>query len=429
MPPRQAFVICYICGREFGTKSVNIHEPQCLKKWHIENQKLPRANRRPAPRKPDLLPNIGEAGTNGYTQRMNEAAYKSSQANLVPCQNCGRTFNPDRLPVHQKSCQPGKPLKMAPGGKSNAQTHNQVPGDRPRTATLTNPKILKKGSVIDIGEQSFASASDRGASGKLRKDRPSTVTLSKRRPPPGSARDTYKFDPYGTASPPKTPRRRPQFVVCYICGREFTKASIGIHEPQCLVKWQVENNKLPREHRRPCPQKPQTPPKISGSGTYNYDVNEAARQSAASQLVPCNNCGRTFNPDRVAIHQRACLKLGKAVMARRPGTGTSVTGSQQSTERDTARQPPTQSDKPPVSTQPKKMNSTAETRKSRGAPKFVICYICGRQFTDASLPIHEPQCLTKWEMENNKLPRAQRRKAPQKPQALPGGNANASRLA
>jgi hypothetical protein len=47
-------MICYICGREFGTKSIDIHEPQCLEKWRIQNAKLPREQRRPEPKKPEV---------------------------------------------------------------------------------------------------------------------------------------------------------------------------------------------------------------------------------------------------------------------------------------------------------------------------------------------------------------------------------------
>uniref|UniRef100_A0A8C5MKD7 Zinc finger protein 475 n=1 Tax=Leptobrachium leishanense TaxID=445787 RepID=A0A8C5MKD7_9ANUR len=47
-------VVCYICGREFGTKSISIHEPQCLKKWHLENEKLPKNLQRPEPKKPEV---------------------------------------------------------------------------------------------------------------------------------------------------------------------------------------------------------------------------------------------------------------------------------------------------------------------------------------------------------------------------------------
>ena len=32
MPP----VTCYICGRDFGTRSIGIHLPSCTKKWENE---------------------------------------------------------------------------------------------------------------------------------------------------------------------------------------------------------------------------------------------------------------------------------------------------------------------------------------------------------------------------------------------------------
>lgn len=63
----------------------------------------------------------------------------------------------------------------------------------------------------------------------------------------GPAGSTGKGDPKGG----------PRTVVCYICGREFGSKSISIHEPQCLEKWKNENNKLPKERRRPIPKKPE----------------------------------------------------------------------------------------------------------------------------------------------------------------------------
>jgi hypothetical protein len=41
------FIICQL-------HNFSIHEPQCLKKWEIENKKLPKENRRPMPKKPDF---------------------------------------------------------------------------------------------------------------------------------------------------------------------------------------------------------------------------------------------------------------------------------------------------------------------------------------------------------------------------------------
>ena len=84
----------------------------------------------------------------------------------------------------------------------------------------------------------------------------------------------------------------------------FLSLVLGIHEPQCLQKWKIENSKLPKEHRRPLPKKPEI---LKAGGKYDIEaVNEAAWQASQANLVPCPNCGRTFNPDRLAVHLRAC---------------------------------------------------------------------------------------------------------------------------
>ena len=45
----------------------------------------------------------------------NEAFNKWDTEALLPCKNCQRTFLPDRLIIHNKSCLPGRPLKMRIG--------------------------------------------------------------------------------------------------------------------------------------------------------------------------------------------------------------------------------------------------------------------------------------------------------------------------
>lgn len=42
-------LICYICGREFGTKSLKIHLKTCKQKWEWEENKKPKKERRPLP--------------------------------------------------------------------------------------------------------------------------------------------------------------------------------------------------------------------------------------------------------------------------------------------------------------------------------------------------------------------------------------------
>lgn len=54
-PKRPSMFPCYLCGRLFSPNSIYIHEPQCLKKWKMENEKLPISKRRQEPTKPDFV--------------------------------------------------------------------------------------------------------------------------------------------------------------------------------------------------------------------------------------------------------------------------------------------------------------------------------------------------------------------------------------
>nr|XP_011708377.1 zinc finger protein 474 isoform X1 [Macaca nemestrina] len=134
---RPPTVVCYICGREYGTKSISIHEPQCLKKWHNENNLLPKELRRPVPKKPE----VRTITAKGFydLDALNEAAWTSAQSQLVPCNVCGRTFLPDRLIVHQRSYQ-----KTDIWSKQLTQGHTELElrnseGSKLRTAGLPIP--------------------------------------------------------------------------------------------------------------------------------------------------------------------------------------------------------------------------------------------------------------------------------------------------
>ncbi|KAM9507228.1 zinc finger protein 475 [Guaruba guarouba] len=252
IPPRRpCFKICYICGREFGSQSISIHEPQCLEKWRTENNQLPSHLRRPEPKKPEVL-----TGGSYTLAAENEAAYQSAQAQLLPCGNCGRTFFPDRLMVHEKCCRGGSSI----AGQSS-----------------TSPTKSGKGPGFGSGSASDPSKTHQGKSGAA----------------PAISDKAHVI-------------RHPPTVICYICGREYGTKSINIHEPQCLKKWHQENALLPKHLRRPEPKKPEVTP---GQAKGFYDLsslNEAAWISAQNQLVPCGICGRTFLPDRLIVHQKSC---------------------------------------------------------------------------------------------------------------------------
>ena len=110
---------------------------------------------------------------------------------------------------------------------------------------------------------------------------------------------------------------RPRGLICPLCGREFGTMSLNIHMKSCREKFIREQEQLPKNMRRD-PDKiiasyQQNSAKLSSSGSYNVDqMNSDAFNAYNEQaLVRCENCGRTFLPDRLIVHQRSCLKHPK----------------------------------------------------------------------------------------------------------------------
>ncbi len=129
-PCKPPTVACYICGREYGSKSLPIHEPQCLKKFNIQNDKLPIKERLPLPRKSRAsavarvllreeeqiaTPSLPEGvyrnvmPDEGLMQQFFEHCYSEFEKELIPCKKCGRTFAPERHVKHEPNCN-AKPL-------------------------------------------------------------------------------------------------------------------------------------------------------------------------------------------------------------------------------------------------------------------------------------------------------------------------------
>ncbi|XP_075215838.1 uncharacterized protein LOC142321552 isoform X2 [Lycorma delicatula] len=273
-PRRPRTVVCYICMRDFGTASLPLHEPHCLQRWERENASLPPNLRRRPPKKPDRPLTSDE---------WNEFAYATAQASLVPCDKCGRKFQPDRLPIHTKACLGSKKHSAS---SEEPKEYVNIVGKEP--CYLCGWMIP---SELLANHEEACLAKWQSDNDKLPPELQKPLPLK-----PGQEKTSI-------TSQHAPPRRR--MAICYICGREFGSASIRIHEPQCMKKWKVENEKLPPEQRRSEPKKP----KVIYTTDGQVDIeatDEAFWQSHLVQLVPCGKCGRTFNPDRVGVHEKAC---------------------------------------------------------------------------------------------------------------------------
>ncbi|GLH13745.1 Zinc finger protein 474, partial [Gryllus bimaculatus] len=113
-------------GGERATKS-SVRKPR----WQRENEQLPPHLRRTPPQRPAAPPGADE---------WNRLAWEASQARLVPCERCGRTFDPDRLAVHQRSCRAPGPARSAAPGPASARPLRQL---QPRRLSPRLPPLAR----------------------------------------------------------------------------------------------------------------------------------------------------------------------------------------------------------------------------------------------------------------------------------------------
>ncbi|CAG9858010.1 unnamed protein product [Phyllotreta striolata] len=312
---RKITLTCYICGREYGTQSLPLHEPKCLEKWERENALLPKHLQLKPPKKPTV--------DSRNTEEWNLAAWEAAQSNLVPCPNCGRTFYPDRLVVHQRGCKV-KPKKPSVDDIINysIQATAEIRADPVLNQPTVNGHlpfqtwqcyICKKkfsGNTIREHEKTclkhwqMENQTEAGPSLKKEKPQPKRIVYS--------AENREQIKPERPVSP-----KKPPLFPCYLCGKLFGVNSIYIHEPQCLKKWHVENDKLPPGKRRQVPQKPDI--KFTASGDVDFKGTfHRIWDNHLAELIQCQKCQRKFFPNRIEAHVKSCkcipVKLSKSAV-------------------------------------------------------------------------------------------------------------------
>ncbi len=109
----------------------------------------------------------------------------------------------------------------------------------------------------------------------------------------------------------RIPGQKPRAIFCYICGQGYGTQSIMIHVKACQKKWAIQQETLPPERRRKCPNPPSEFLKLTGqskmTGEEIDELNEVGfGHYKETALEACANCNRTFNADAFTRHQRIC---------------------------------------------------------------------------------------------------------------------------
>jgi hypothetical protein len=153
MGAKKQLPVCHLCGREFGTHSIQIHIKACAVKYEREKGK-------PAPPAPNMLNEV-TAGDRPISavdwEKYNEQANATAEGNMERCPDCGRTFaSKERLSVHFRSCTGEKKILRA-GEKSSRSGTSQ-----PAAAKPSLLKRMSTGSLLRKGQDAGDKAGEAG---------------------------------------------------------------------------------------------------------------------------------------------------------------------------------------------------------------------------------------------------------------------------
>jgi Zn finger protein HypA/HybF involved in hydrogenase expression len=128
---------CYVCGRPTLLPGYDSHVRGCAELFEMRESQKPPKERRPCPRDPYVNGN----GTKGSLQKMNDAAYDTWKESLAQCRNCGRSFLPEKLAIHNRSCTSSNPARsiQEPVGKGQMKrfSDDNCFGDEIASASTT----------------------------------------------------------------------------------------------------------------------------------------------------------------------------------------------------------------------------------------------------------------------------------------------------
>lgn len=365
--PKPKTVMCYICGREFSSHSITVHERQCAKRWEMTKQKeqeeakqQPKRKSSYEPRKRRVLPDLP---TFDRQQSLSMDDIRSSSKTSLSDQRANS--------VTIKDFEQGQRL-LKERSKSLATT---TPLLRPEIATIsghmshsscelstqerlevqshssTEQNTSDEDDIDKCSEATYTVSSETDDNACARPGRPkySMPTFPNRDDSPESlsgSSDSGTGKEISSSDAKFSMSSNPNLKVCYICGREYGSKSLKIHEPQCLKKWRLAN---PKRSRSPCGRQNGLSKASSVTSLTSHDIY---LQSPQKNTTLASSPALT----QTKLRSASCDNLLDGSVSKRK-----------------------------------------QSKGSQQVSKMVLCYICGKQFTTHSLPIHEKQCLKKWE--------------------------------
>ncbi|GFY52834.1 uncharacterized protein TNIN_412681 [Trichonephila inaurata madagascariensis] len=291
----KTFIPCYVCFKEFGSRSLTIHEPKCLERWRNSNKSLPVDKRTPTP--------VKSAGWNS----IQDGVCSHCQASVSPSKRNEHLCSAKKLRSSNNFTQHAmtgvvKSDYSPKKGKENKNNSNHIPvpnvlRKNAKNEAKVEPKDkldpIEKSNVVKSKEQSKQSKVDdskvpedppkdneESSSTSKRSVRPQTKIL--RRPTPNLKHPVIQVDSDDSSGDStcsdKIKDDNPKRL------KTGSESSDSTHKPKNFI---IYNKKNVEKNTKNAPKE-----------------RTSATAITTSIPNPCNSCNRSQAPERLHSHAK-----------------------------------------------------------------------------------------------------------------------------
>lgn len=254
------------------------------------------------------------------------------------------------------------------GSAASRSTSNLTTTEKP---TASNGRSMSRDSLLT----STTSSNDSLSKSKSTQDIRRSTTPDNQSGTPGKRRNTAD----------------PQYVICQICGKLYSKHSIGIHQRSCERTYQKQKTVGTNVEYKIKSRSLVDLSNTNSKRTTLSQANAAANNNKSAKRSPSP---ASANPINGLKHGSASLSVSTGNLGPSRGIGTTGPSYQRRLLTNQNKKAPS-SDVTDGTTPSNSNNGSGDTTKL--SPGLQKCYLCRQLYGTRSLPIHEKQCLKKWE--------------------------------
>ena len=259
------------------------------------------------------------------------------------------------------------------GSASSRSTSNLTTMGRPSTAAA-NGRSLSRDSLLT----STSSSNDNLSKSKSTQDIRRSSIPDNQSGTPGKRRNTAD----------------PQYVICQICGKLYSKHSIGIHQRSCERTYQKQKTVGTNVEYKIKSRSLVDLSNTNSKRTTLSQANAAASSNKSTKHATSPGGGaRPASANPINGFKTGSASLSVSTGNLGPGRGAATGPSYQ--RRLLTNQNKKKAEDVTDGTSVSSNNGGEETTKL--SPGLQKCYLCRQLYGTRSLPIHEKQCLKKWE--------------------------------